>query len=103
MAWSDLARSTWITFTVTETGGHFIERFERFSGSPAGCGGLGTLKDSSWMLAFHLYPAPAFAGQPAGCGVWWGYGLFPDRPGDFVPKAMAKCSGREILVELISH
>lgn len=99
----DLARSTWITFTVTETGGHFIERFERFSGSPAGCGGLVTLKDSSWMLTFHLYPAPAFAGQPAGCGVWWGYGLFPDRPGDFVPKAMAECSGREILVELISH
>ena len=35
--------------------------------------------------------------------MWWGYGLFPDRVGDYVPKKMSDCSGREILVELFSH
>jgi oleate hydratase len=76
---------------------------EAFSGSPAGRGGLVTLKSSSWLLTFHLYPSPAFAGQPEGSGVWWGYGLYPDRIGDHVPKPMSACSGREILVELFSH
>jgi len=35
--------------------------------------------------------------------VWWGYGLFADRVGDFVSKTMSECTGREILVELFSH
>ena len=79
-----------------------LRLMEDFSGSPAGRGGLVTLKGSSWMLTFHLYPSPAYAAQP-GTGVWWGYGLFPDRVGDLVPKRMTDCSGREILVELYSH
>lgn len=93
-------RTKWITFTVTDADLRFFRLVEALSGSPAGRGGLVTLKDSSWMLTFHLYPSPAFPGQPEGTGVWWGYGLFPDRAGDFVAKRMVDCSGREILVEL---
>jgi oleate hydratase len=96
-------RTTWITFTVTDANLGFFRLVEAFSGSPAGRGGLVTLKDSSWMLTFHLYPSPAFPGQPEGTGVWWGYGLFPDRIGDFVGKRMDECSGREILVELYAQ
>lgn len=96
-------QTTWITFTVTDSDPRFFRLMEAFSGSPAGQGGLVTLKDSSWRLTFHLYPSPAFAGQPEGVGVWWGYGLFPDRIGDHVRKPMSQCSGREILVELFSH
>ncbi len=96
-------RTTWITFTVTDANLDFFRLVEAFSGSPAGRGGLVTLKDSSWMLTFHLYPSPAFPGQPDGTGVWWGYGLFPDRRGDFVGKRMDECSGREILVELYAQ
>lgn len=96
-------RTKWVTFTVTDADLRFFRLVEAFSGSPAGRGGLVTLKDSSWMLTFHLYPSPAFPGQPEGTGVWWGYGLYPDRIGDFVPKRMCDCSGREILVELYSQ
>ncbi len=96
-------RTKWITFTVTDADLRFFRLVEAFSSSPAGRGGLVTLKDSSWMLTFHLYPSPAFPGQPEGVGVWWGYGLYPDRIGDFVPKRMSDCSGREILVELYSQ
>lgn len=96
-------RTTWITFTVTDANLDFFRLVEAFSGSPAGRGGLVTLKDSSWMLTFHLYPCPAFPGQPDGTGVWWGYGLYPDRIGDFVGKRMDECSGREILVELYAQ
>ena len=96
-------RTKWITFTVTESPPRFAALMERFSGSAEGRGGLVTLKSSNWMLTFHLYHSPAYAGQPQGSGVWWGYGLFPDRVGNFVAKKMSECSGREILVELFSQ
>jgi oleate hydratase len=35
--------------------------------------------------------------------VFWGYALFPDRVGNFVPKPMAECNGAEILQELCGH
>ena len=54
-------RTKWVTFTVTESQQRFAALMERFSGSPAGHGGLVTLKGSSWLLTFHLYPSPAFA------------------------------------------
>lgn len=92
-----------MTFTVTQADDRFVRRVERFSGSPAGQGGLVTLKDSSWGLTFHLFHPPAYRGQPPGTQVWWGYGLFADRPGDFVGKTMPECSGAEILTELIAH
>lgn len=99
----DVRRTQWVTFTVTHADDRFVRRVERFSGSPAGRGGLVTLKDSSWGLTFHLFHPPAYAGQPPGTQVWWGYGLFADVPGDFVRKTMPECSGTEILTEVISH
>jgi oleate hydratase len=35
--------------------------------------------------------------------VFWGYALHPDRLGDFVPKSMADCNGKDILQELCGH
>ena len=96
-------QTKWITFTVTDSDPRFTRLMESLSGSPAGRGGLVTLKSSSWMLTFHLYPSPAYAGQPEGTFVWWGYGLYPDRLGDHVRKKMSDCTGREILVELFSQ
>jgi oleate hydratase len=46
---------------------------------------------------------PHFPKQPAGVQVFWGYSLFPDRVGNFVPKPMAECHGAEILRELCGH
>lgn len=96
-------RTKWVTFTVTDSDETFGKLMARFSASPPGCGGLVTLKGSSWGLTFHLYHPPAYAAQPHGTLVWWGYGLFPDRVGDYVNKRMSACNGREILVEVFSH
>lgn len=96
-------QTKWVTFTVTDTSDLFIRLMERFSASPAGRGGLVTLKSSGWRLTFHLYHAPAYADQPQGVFVWWGYGLFADAVGKYVNKKMTDCNGREILVELFSH
>jgi oleate hydratase len=34
---------------------------------------------------------------------YWGYGLFVDKPGNFVGKPMSACTGREIMTELLGH
>ena len=46
---------------------------------------------------------PHFPKQPADVQVFWGYPLFPDRVGNFVPKATDQCSGAEIPRELHWH
>ncbi|AMR25549.1 oleate hydratase (plasmid) [Hymenobacter psoromatis] len=98
-----LDESIWESFTVTSHGTLFFDLMEKFSGNQAGTGALVTLKDSSWLLSVVLAYQPHFINQPAGVTVFWGYGLFPDRVGNYVPKKMSDCSGEEILTELLNH
>jgi oleate hydratase len=60
-----------------------------------------TLKDSGWLLSLSIFHQPEVIGQPPGTNVWWGYGLYPERNGDFVPKRMDACTGAEILGEVL--
>jgi oleate hydratase len=71
--------------------------------SEPGRGGLVTLKDSGWVLSLSLFHQPEIIGQPPGTAVWWGYGLYPERDGDFVRKRMDQCTGAEILEETLRH
>ncbi len=100
---SCVAQSDWVSFTVTLHDTAFFDAMQRFSGNEAGTGGLVTFKDSNWLMSIVLAHQPHFANQPAGVQVFWGYGLFPDRVGNFVAKPMADCSGAEILQELCGH
>jgi oleate hydratase len=93
--------SRWVTFTVTDTGTEFIEQMSALTGSEPGHGGLVTLKDSGWVLSLSLFHQPEIIGQPPGTSVWWGYGLYPDRTGDFIRKRMDQCTGAEILEETL--
>ncbi|GJM82927.1 hypothetical protein HMSSN139_54230 [Paenibacillus sp. HMSSN-139] len=76
---------------------------EAFSRNKAGTGALVTFKDSSWLMSIVLAHQPHFRNQPEHVKVFWGYGLFPDRVGDYVPKKMSECNGEEILTELLHH
>jgi len=100
---SCVAQSCWESFTVTLKNPAFFDELERFSGNEAGTGGLVTFRDSNWLMSIVLPFQPHFADQPADVQVFWGYALFPDRVGDFVPKPMADCNGAEILEELAGH
>jgi len=95
--------SLWVTFTVTDTGSEFVKQMATLTGSPAGRGGLATLKDSPWILSLSIFHQPEIVGQPAGTSVWWGYGLYPDRTGEFVKKTMDQCTGAEILEETLKQ
>jgi oleate hydratase len=93
--------SLWVTFTVTDKGTEFVDQIAALTGSEAGRGGLVTLKDSGWVLSLSVFHQPEIIGQPPGTSVWWGYGLYPDRTGEFVKKRMDQCAGAEILEEVL--
>ena len=100
---SSIAQSCWESFTVTLRSADFFDAMHKFSGNEAGTGGLMTFKDSNWLMSIVLAHQPHFANQPYDVQVFWGYALFPNRVGNFVPKAMQECTGREILQELCGH
>jgi oleate hydratase len=93
--------SRWVSFTVTTTGTEFLDQLSALTGSDAGVGGLVTLKDSGWLLSLTIFHQPEVVGQPPGTHIWWGYGLYPERSGDFVAKRMDECTGAEILEEVL--
>jgi oleate hydratase len=95
--------SKWESFTVTLEDAKFFEFMETFTGNIAGTGGLVTFTDSNWLMSVVLAHQPHFRGQPENVHVFWGYGLFPDKPGDRVDKKMSECTGEEIIKELCHH
>ena len=100
---SCITQSCWESFTVTLNNPAFFDRMFQFSGNQPGTGGLVTFKDSNWLMSIVLAHQPHFPNQPAEVQVFWGYSLFPDRVGNFVPKPMSECNGEEILAELCGH
>jgi oleate hydratase len=93
--------SRWVSFTVTTRGTEFLDRMSALTGREAGTGGLVTFKDSGWVLSLTIFHQPEVIGQPPGTNVWWGYGLYPERIGNFVQKRMDACTGAEILEEVL--
>jgi len=93
--------SRWVTFTVTTEGTDFINQMTKLTGSAPGSGGLVTLKDSGWRVSLSIFHQPEVVDQPPGTYLWWGYGLYPERKGDFVLKRMDECTGAEILEEVL--
>lgn len=100
---SHIDDSLWESFTVTLRDPTFFRMMEEFTGNEPGTGGLVTFKDSNWLMSVVLPHQPHLMGQPDGVNVFWGYGLFPLKTGDYVRKKMSECTGEEILTELCSH
>lgn len=98
-----IEQSLWESFTLTLRDPLFFRLTEEFTGNKAGTGGLVTFKDSNWLMSVVLPHQPYFLNQPENINACWGYGLFPDKPGNYVQKKMSECTGAEILTELCSH
>jgi oleate hydratase len=95
--------SKWVSFTTTLHDPTFFRLIRDLTGNVPGEGGLITFPQSSWLASIVLPHQPHFIGQPDDVNVFWGYGLFVDRLGDFVKKPMSACSGREIMTEIMGH
>ena len=66
-------------------------------------GGIVTVKDSSWLMSWTINRQPQFREQPDGHCLVWVYGLFSDKPGDYIKKPMRDCTGKEICMEWLYH
>jgi len=93
----------WYSFTATLKDPAFHDYMENFSGNLDGTGGLVTMIDSNWLMSIVIARQPHFPNQPKDIKVFWGYGLYPDREGNYVKKKMSECNGEEILEELWYH
>ena len=104
----DPEKTNWMSATVTTLDDvipPYIQRIcqrDPFSGRVV-TGGIVTVKDSNWLLSWTFNRQPQFRDQPKGQLVGWIYGLFSDRPGNFVKKPMRDCTGQEICMEWLYH
>jgi oleate hydratase len=99
----NIDESKWESFTVTTTSPLLKDHVEALTRNKLGRAGLLTFKDSGWLLTVNFFSNPRSVNQSPGSYVWWGYGLFPDRIGNYVTKKMAECSGEELLIEALGH
>jgi len=98
-----ISKSKWESFSVTFRDQTFTGLMKDFSKNEPGTGGLTTITDSNWLLTLVTPPQPHFINQPDDINVFWGYGLYPDKKGNFVHKKMSECTGQEIMVEVCSQ
>ncbi len=105
---SDPEKTNWMSATVTtldERIPPYIQKIcqrDPFSGKVV-TGGIVTVKDSNWLMSWTFNRQPQFHSQPDGQLVGWIYGLFTDRPGNYVKKPMRACTGKEICMEWLYH
>lgn len=95
--------TNWESFTVTLNGNKLLKKIEAYSKNVPGSGALMTFKDSGWRMSIVVAAQPHFKNQPDNRTIFWGYGLYTDKPGDYVKKPMRDCTGKEMLVELLHH
>lgn len=96
-------QTNWESFTVTCKGNKLLKMIEDFSGNIPGSGALMTFKDSNWLMSIVVAAQPHFKNQPLDTTIFWGYGLYTEKEGDYVKKPMRDCTGEEMLTELLHH
>ena len=105
---SNPEESNWMSATVTTLDDKippYIEKICKrnpFSGKVV-TGGIVTVKDSNWLMSWTINRQPHFKNQPKGQLVVWVYGLFTNKPGNYIKKPMRECTGKEITEEWLYH
>ena len=105
---SDVEATNWMSATVATSNEEIIQHIMNIckrdprSGKVT-TGGIVTVKDSGWLLSWTLNRQQQFRDQPKDQLCVWVYGLFTDKPGDFVKKPMRDCTGKEICMEWLYH
>lgn len=105
---SDPNATKWMSATVTTLDDEippYIQKIckrDPFSGKVV-TGGIVTVQDSNWLMSWTLNRQQQFRDQPRDQLCVWVYGLFPDKPGNYVKKPMTECTGEEICEEWLYH
>ena len=105
---SDPEHSKWMSATITTLDMEippYIQKIckrDPFTGHVV-TGGIVTVEDSNWLMSWTLNRQQQFRDQPKDQLCVWVYGLFPDKPGNYVKKPMRECTGEEICAEWLYH
>ena len=105
---SDPEQTNWMSATVETLDDRIIPYIKNickrdpFTGKVV-TGGIVSVKDSSWLLSWTINRQPQCKAQPKGHCLVRVYGLFSDKPGDYVKKPMRECTGKEICMEWLYH
>ncbi|WP_159806387.1 oleate hydratase [Cellulomonas citrea] len=106
----NIPEANWtVSATVTLTDDKIVPFIERLTGRDPRSGKIVTggpcnFKDSSWLYGFTISRQPHFAAQDVSSQVVvWVYGLFSDKPGDYIAKPIRECAGWELCAEWLYH
>lgn len=105
---TDPEDSCWVSATVNTLDGKILPYIQKIckrdplSGKVV-TGGIVTIEDSNWLLSWTINRQPQYKNQPKGQVLVWLYGMFSDRPGNFIKKSMRDCTGMEICEEWLYH
>ena len=101
---SDIDKTKWMSvFPTTKGYPEFHRRMrELLDSRPGGSSGAVTILDSNWEISFVLY-GKYFPDQAEDEDIFWFDGLYGERPGNYIKKPMAECTGDEILTEFLYH
>lgn len=91
------------SFTITTQDTAFFRYLNSLARSSPKDGVFISLRESPWRLNVCVPIQPVFPQQPEDVHVLWGFALFPQCKGKYMKRAMTKCSGEEIMVELLRH
>ncbi|MCD7935989.1 MAG: oleate hydratase [Tannerellaceae bacterium] len=105
----NIPEANWvISGTITLTDEKVVPYIERISKKDPHSGsivtsGPVTIKDSNWLLGYSISRQPHFHSQKPNELIVWVYGLFSDKPGNYVKKRITECNGIELCEEWLYH
>lgn len=107
---SDTEATNWMSATVETSNEEIIQHIMHVcKRNPrrgrVTTGGIVTVKDSTenWYLSWTINRQPQFKSQDKKSVLVWLYALNTNRPGNFMPKAMRECTGKEVCEEWLYH
>ena len=106
----DIPDANWtISATVTLLDDKIVPWIEKMTGRDPRDGRIVTggpcnFKDSNWLYGYTMSRQPHFKAQDESQKlVVWLYGLFSDKPGNYVKKKIRECAGAELCEEWLFH
>ena len=107
---SDTEATNWMSATVETSNEEIIQHIMHVCKRDprrgrVTTGGIVTVKDSTenWYLSWTINRQPQFKSQDKKSVLVWLYALNTNRPGNFIPKAMRECTGKEVCEEWLYH
>ncbi|MDD4532593.1 MAG: oleate hydratase [Bacilli bacterium] len=107
---SDVEATNWMSATIATSNEEIIQHIIKVCKrdprlGKVTTGGIVTVRDSvdNWYLSWTINRQPQFKSQDKKTVLIWVYSLTTNKEGNYIKKAMRKCTGQEICQEWLYH